>query len=157
MKQTRISNLIAALAITALAGYFIIRQLAASGLATPNADLGMLIIQPVAALALGLMAIPIVRYRSALKKFMDDRGKRPALVDSRYAIRTLALAKSLSLTGSIFAGWHMSLIIYHVIEVGAEGIMPSVLGIIGSALMATVALVVEGLFRIPPDRDGEAA
>ena len=157
MKQTRISNLIAALAITALAGYFIIQQLSGNGMPTPNADLSMLVIQPVAAVVLGLMAIPIIRYRSALKKFMDDKGKRPALVDSRYAIRTLALAKSLSLTGSIFAGWHIALIVYRVVEVGAEGITLSVLGVIGSVIMATVGVIVENLFRIPPDRDGEAA
>lgn len=157
MKQTRISNLIAALAITALAGYFIIQQISGNGMPTPNADLSMLIIQPVAAVVLGLMAIPIIRYRAALKKFMDDKGKRPALVDSRYAIRTLALAKSLSLTGSIFAGWHIALIIYRVVEVGAEGITLAILGVTGSVIMATVGVVVENLFRIPPDRDGEAA
>ncbi len=157
MKQTRISNLIAALAITALAGYFIIQQISGNGMPTPNADLSMLIIQPVAAVVLGLMAIPIIRYRAALKKFMDDNGKRPALVDSRYAIRTLALAKSLSLTGSIFAGWHIALIVYRVVEVGAEGITLAILGVTGSVIMATVGVVVENLFRIPPDRDGETA
>lgn len=157
MKQTRISNLVVALAITALAGYFIVQQLTGNGMPTPNADLSMLIIQPVAAIALGLMAIPIFKYRSALKKFMDEKGKRPALVDSRYAIRTLALAKSLSLTGSIFAGWHIALIVYRVVEVGAEGITMAILGVTGSVIMATVGFVVENLFRIPPDRDGEAA
>lgn len=157
MKPTRISNLIVALAITSLAGYFIVQQVSATGQATPHAELGLLIIQPVASLVLGLMSIPIIRYRSALKKFMDEKGKRPALVDSRYAIRTLALAKSLSLTGSIFGGWHIALIFYRVVEVGAEGITPAVLGVVGSILMATVGVLVEGLFRIPPDRDGEAA
>ena len=157
MKPTRISNLLVALAITALSGYFVIQQVSANGHATPNADLGLLIIQPAASLVLGLMAIPIVRYRSALKKFLDDKGKRPALVDSRYAIRTLALAKSLSLTGSIFGGWHIALVVYRVVEVGAEGITPAVLGLVGSVIMAIVGVIVEGLFRIPPDRDGEAA
>jgi hypothetical protein len=79
------------------------------------------------------------------------------LVDSRYAIRTLALAKSLSLTGSIFAGWHIALIVYRVVEVGAEGITLAILGVTGSVIMATVGVVVENLFRIPPDRDGETA
>jgi hypothetical protein len=157
VKKTRISNLVVAMAITALAGYFVIRQLSGNGLPTPNADLSMLIIQPVAAIVLGLMAIPIIRYRSALKKFMEQKGKRPALVDSQYAIRTLALAKSLSLTGSIFAGWHIALIAYRVIEVGSEGITLAILGVMGSIVMATVGVVVENLFRIPPDRDGEVA
>ena len=157
MKQTKISNLVVALAITALAGYFAIQQISGNGMATPNADLGMVIIQPTAAVALVLMAIPIIRYRASLKKFLDDKGKRPALVDSRYAIRTLALAKSLSLTGSIFAGWHIALLAYRVIEIGGEGIVLAVIGLIGSLIMATVGVVVENLFRIPPDRDGEAA
>lgn len=157
MKQTRISNLLVALAITALAGYFVIQQLSGNGMPTPNADLGMIIIQPVAAVALVLMAIPIIRYRASLKKFLDEKGKRPGLVDSRYAIRTLALAKSLSLTGSIFAGWHIALVVYRVIEVGGEGIVLAVVGFVGSLIMGTAGIVVENLFRIPPDRDGEVA
>ena len=32
-----------------------------------------------------------------------------------------------------------------------------IVGFVGSLIMGTAGIVVENLFRIPPDRDGEAA
>lgn len=157
MKQTRISNLVLAAALTAVIGYFVIQQLTGTGQPTPDAALSMLILQPTATVLLVLLSIRIIRYRSALKKFLDSKGKRPALVDSSYAIRTLALAKSLSLTGSFFAGWHLALTVYRVSQIGADRITPAILGLVGSLVMTVAALVVENLFRIPPDRDGDKA
>lgn len=157
MKPTKITNLISFAVGVAVIGYFVIRQMVGNGLPAPSVELNIILIQPSLALILFLSAIPILRYRSNLKKFIDGKAKRPKPVDPTYAIRSLAFAKSVSLTGSIFVGWQSAILVYQILTPHTISFLNPVLGIVGALTMTVVGLVVENLFRIPPDQDGDAA
>ncbi len=157
MKQTKISTLIGIAGVIAIAGEFLIRQMVGQGLPAPTTGLNIVFIQPSLAVILTLSAIPMIRYRAGLKKFLDNKGPRPKPVDPAYAVRTLALAKAMSLTGSIFVGWQLAILFYQLSLPEATSLIQTVLGLIGAIIMFVVGLVIENLFRVPPDRDGEGA
>lgn len=156
MKPTRITNLVTSALIVGVVGFFVIQQMVGAGLPAPLIGLNLVLILPSLAIILVLSSIPIMRYRSGLKKFEEAKGKRPTPVDSTYAIRTLALAKAVSLTGSIFIGWALAMLTYQLISPEPK-LLLTILGLVGASLMVASGLVVENLFRIPPDRDGDAA
>ncbi len=157
MKPTKISNLLIAALLVAIGGFFVIRQMIGSGLPSPTAGLNIVLLQPALAIILTLSAIPMMRYRAGLKQFEEQKGKRPTPVDSSYAIRTLALAKAVSLTGSIFTGWQAAILISQLLSPVESKLVLSILGIVGALSMVAAGLIIENLFRIPPDRDGDAA
>lgn len=157
MKPTRIANLIVLFAIVAGVGFFVIRQLVGMGQPAPTIGLNLVVIQPVLATILALSAIPVIRYRRGLKKLESNPGKRPAPVDSRYAIRTLALAKAFSLTGSISAGWSLAVIFYQLTSPDNARLTLPILDFVGACLMVAVGLFVESQLRLPPDQEGDAA
>ena len=157
MKPTKLTNLVGIALIVAVVGFFVIQLLVGNGLPAPTVAINIVLIQPSLALILFLSAIPIIRYRSALKKFLDSKGVRPKPVDSNYAIRSLAFAKSVSLTGGIFVGWQSAILVYQLVVPQTTSFLTPVLGILGAITMTVVGIVVENLFRIPPDRDGDAA
>lgn len=157
MKPTKISNLLSAAASVGVAGFFVIQQMVGSGLPAPNIGLNIVLIQPSLAVILVLSAIPMMRYRSGLKKFEDDKGKRPAPVDSAYAVRTLALAKAVSLTGSVFVGWVSGVFVYELISPEGTKLLLTILGLVGALAMVAAGLIIESLFRIPPDKDVDVA
>lgn len=157
MKPTKLSNLVTAAALVGVAGFFVIQQLVGNGLPAPTIGLNIVLIQPSLAVILVLSAIPMMRYRRGLKRFEDDKGKRPAPVDSAYAIRTLALAKAVSLTGSIFVGWTLGVLVHQLISPEGTKLLLTILGLVGSLVMVAAGLAIENLFRIPPDKDADAA
>jgi ABC-type sugar transport system permease subunit len=157
LKPTKISNLVLLALLVAIGGFFVIRQMIGSGLPAPAAGLNIVLLQPALAIILTLSAIPIMRYRSGLKKFEEAKGKRPAPVDSAYAIRTLALAKAVSLTGSIFTGWQAAILINQLLTPIGSKLFLTIFGLIGALSMVAAGIVIENLFRIPPDRDGDTA
>lgn len=157
MKPTKPSNLITAAALVGVAGFFVIQQMVGSGLPAPTIGLNIVLIQPSLAVILVLSAIPMMRYRRGLKKFEEDKGKRPTPVDSAYAIRTLALAKAVSLTGSIFVGWTLGVLVYQLISPEGTKLLLPMLGLVGALVMVAAGLFIENLFRIPPDKDVDAA
>lgn len=157
MKPTKISNLISAAAIVGVAGFFVIQQMVGSGLPAPTIGLNIVLIQPSLAVILVLSAIPMMRYRRGLKKFEEAQGKRPASVDSTYAIRTLALAKAVSLTGSIFVGWALGVFVHQLVSPEGTKLLLTILGLVGALAMVAAGLIIESLFRIPPDKDADAA
>lgn len=157
MKPTKVSNLVTAAGLIGVAGFFVIQQLVGSGLPAPTIALSLVLIQPSLAIILVLSAIPMMRYRSGLQKFETEQGKRPARVDANYAVRTLALAKAVSLTGSIFVGWSGAVLVYQLISPEGTKLLFTVLGLVGALIMVAAGLVIENLFRIPPDKDSDAA
>ena len=157
MKPTKIVNLAIAGAAVALVGFFFIRQLVGAGIAAPVIAINLVVIQPILAAVLVLSALPIIRYRRGLSKFEVGAGKRPTPVESNYALRMLALAKAMSLTGSISAGWSIA-IIGNLLASQFEGkVLMPILGAVSALAMVAAGLVVENLFRIPPEKDGDAA
>jgi hypothetical protein len=157
VKATKLTNLAGIALVVAVVGYFVIQLLVGNGLPAPTISSGIILIQPTLALILFLSAIPIIRYRRSLKKFLDSEGQRPKPVDPTYAVRSLAFAKSVSLTGSIFVGWQVAILVYQLLAPQTTSILNPALGILGAFSMAVVGILVENLFRIPPDRDGDAA
>ena len=157
MKATKLTNLITIALTGAVAGYFVVQLIVGNGYPTPTITLNVVLIQPAISLILILSAMPMIRYRSALKKFVEDKGSRPKPVDSVYAVRSLAFGKSVSLTGSIFVGWQLSILVYQLLLPQGTGILNVVLGLVGALSMTIVGLIVENLFRIPPDREGDEA
>ena len=157
MKPTKFTNLITAAALVGVVGFFVIQQLVGNGLPAPTLGLNLVLIQPSLAVILVLSAIPIIRYRNGLKEFEEDQAKRPARVDSNYAVRTLALAKAVSLTGSIFVGWAGAILVYQLISPEGTKLLLTLLGLVGALAMVAVGLIIENLFRIPPDKDPDAA
>jgi ABC-type sugar transport system permease subunit len=157
VKPTKITNLITAAALVGVVGFFVIQQLVGNGLPAPTIQLNLVLIQPSLAVILVLSAIPIMRYRSSLKKFEVDQGHRPARVDSNYAVRTLALSKAVSLTGSIFVGWAGAVLVYQLISPEGTKLLLTLLGLVGALAMVVAGLVIENLFRIPPDKDADPA
>lgn len=143
--------------IVGVAGFFVIEQMVGNGLPAPTTGINIVLIQPALSVILILSAIPMMRYRSGLKKFETESGKRPARVDSTYALRTLALAKAISLTGSIFVGWQLGILVYQLISPEGTKLLLTILGLVGALVMVVVGLVVENLFRVPPDADTDAA
>ena len=157
MKPTKISNLLLIAFSIALVGFVVVRQIVASGIPAPTASLPTLLIQPAIVIILFGSALPMIRYRSALKKFADGKGPRPRLVDSAYAVRTVALAKAISLTGSIFTGWHIAILSFRLSTPSDSSVISMLVALAGSLALAVSGVVVENLFRVPPDRDGDAA
>jgi hypothetical protein len=156
VKPTKITNLITSALGVGVVGYLVIQQLVGAGMPAPVIGLNLILIQPALALILVLSAIPLMRYRFGLKKFEDGKGQRPTPVESAYAIRTLALSKAVSLTGSIFVGWSLAVLTHQLLSPEPK-LLFTLLGIVGAAIMVTAGLIVENLLRIPPDRDGDAA
>lgn len=157
MKATKLTNLVTMAIAVAVVGYFAIQIMVGNGLPAPTIAINVILIQPSISLILFLSAIPMIRYRNALKKFVDAKGARPKPVDSVYAVRSLAFGKSVSLTGSIFVGWQLAILVYQLLLPQGTGILNVVLGLAGALSMTVVGLVVENLFRIPPDRESDEA
>lgn len=157
VKPTKIINLITVAILVGVAGFFVIQQLVGNGFPAPAIELNLVLIQPALAIILVLSAIPMFRYRSGLKKFETEKGNRPSRVDSTYAVRTVALAKSVSLTGSIFAGWALAVLVSQLISPEATRFLMTILGLVGAVVMVGAGLLIENIFRIPPDRDTDAA
>lgn len=157
MKATKLTNLVTIAIAVAVVGYFAIQIMVGNGLPAPTIAINVILIQPSISLILFLSAIPMIRYRNALKKFVDAKGARPKPVDPIYAVRSLAFGKSVSLTGSIFVGWQLAILVYQLLLPQGTGILNVVLGLAGALSMTVVGLVVENLFRIPPDREGDEA
>jgi hypothetical protein len=157
MKATKLTNLISIASAVAVGGYFAIQIMVGNGLPAPTIAINVVLVQPAIALILFLSVIPMLRYRSALKKFVDDKGPRPKPVDPIYAVRSVAFGKSVSLTGSIFVGWQLAVLVYQLLQPQSTGVLYVVLGLGGAISMTVVGLIVENLFRIPPDREGDEA
>ncbi|MFM2024396.1 MAG: hypothetical protein RLZZ56_409 [Actinomycetota bacterium] len=157
MKPTKLMNLASIAFAVGIVGFFVIQLMVGNGLPAPTTAINIILLQPGLALILFLSAIPMLRYRAALKKFLDNKGERPKPVDPTYAIRSLALAKSIALTGSVFSGWHSAIVVYQLLAPQTTSLLNPALGVAGALIMISVGLIVENLFRIPPDRDGDAA
>jgi hypothetical protein len=148
MKPTKIWSLVSYLISAAIFGGVLAKTLTMRGFAVPVSPLNLAITLGGIGLALGLLAIPMARYRASLK----NSSKRTKRIGALYAYRVLVFAKSGSIVGSLFLGWHLGVLVIQLSAPAVAGnIVYTVLGIAGSTICAVVAVVVEYLFRIPPD------
>jgi hypothetical protein len=111
----------------------------------------LLIVLPVIAIGIYLASYPIYRYRKKAEKY--ESGPRPTRPNPFFAFRVLLVARAVALTGSLFAGWHAGqflwLISFSVAPAGL--VLPTVLGLLGSASMLSGGLLGEYNCRAPRD------
>ncbi len=111
----------------------------------------MLIVLPVISVAIYLASLPIFRYRKKAEKY--DSGPRPNRPNPFYAFRVLLVARAVALTGSLFAGWHLGQLLWLIsFSVAPTAlVLPTVLGLLGSASMLGGGLLGEYNCRAPRD------
>lgn len=150
MKPTKIWSLVSYSIGATVFAAVLSETLVMRGFTVPVSPVNLPVTIASVAIALGLLAIPMARYRAALKE-----PKKPAKrVAPLYAVRVVALAKASSLAGALFAGWHAGVLIVQLtLPAITGGVIFSVLGLAASLVTTAVALIVENLFRVPPDAD----
>lgn len=153
MKPTKVLSLIVATVVAAAITFVVVRALVANGGSIPVAPNNLLISIPSIAVIELLAAIPIFRYRRELTKFATG-GKRPKRIDPFYAVKILALAKATAISGSLFAGFSISLVILQAtLPVLPESIWLNVVAVVVSILLTVAALIIERACKLPEDGD----
>jgi hypothetical protein len=154
MKPTKILSLIIAAIVAAAITFVVVKALVANGGSVPVAPYNLLISIPSIAIIELLAAIPVFRYRRELVKFATS-GKRPKRIDPFYAVRILALAKASAISGALFAGFALSLVVLQAtLPVISESIWLNAIGLVESIVLIVVALLIERSCKLP--EDGEA-
>ncbi len=154
MKPTKFLSLLIATIVSAAATFAIVRAVIANGGSVPIAPNNLLISIPSIAVIELVAAIPIFRYRRELTKFATT-GKRPKRIDPFYAVRILALAKATAVSGALFAGFALSLVLLQAtLPVIPESIWLNAVALVESILLIVVALIIGRSCKLP--EDGEA-
>ena len=111
----------------------------------------LLIVLPVIAIGIYVASYPIYRYRKKAEKY--ESGPRPTRPNPFFAFRVLLVARAVALTGSLFAGWHLGQLLWLIsFSVAPAGlVLPTVLGLLGSASMLSGGLLGEYNCRAPRD------
>jgi hypothetical protein len=150
MKPTRLRFLLLIALPTALAGYFVATVLVGRGFQVPVSPINLLVTLAAIAVLLLALSIPIWRYRSAIR---ENVKKRPKRVDPFYAVRVLLLAKASSIAGSLFAGWHIGVVVFQLLSpvVIAELALQNFLGFLSSIALVIGAYLTEQLCKLPED------
>lgn len=154
MKPTKILSLLIATIVAAAVTFAIVRAVIANGGSVPVAPNNLLISIPSIAVIELLAAIPVFRYRRELAKFATS-GKRPKRIDPFYAVRIVALAKATAISGALFAGFAVSLVVLQAtLPVVPDSIWLNAAALIESIVLIVVAIVIERACKLP--EDGEA-
>jgi hypothetical protein len=157
MKPTKILSLLAGILISATVTFVIVKAVIANGGSVPVAPRNLLISIPSIAIIELLAAIPIFRYRRELSKFATT-GKRPKRIDPFYAVRILALAKATAISGSLFAGFALSLVILQAtLPVIPDSIWLNAIALVESILLIVIAIIIERACKLPEDSDAPEA
>lgn len=158
MKPTKIWSLLVATFVAGAITFVAVKALIANGGAVPVAPNNLLISIPSIAVIELLAAIPVFRYRRELGKYITT-GKRPKRIDPFYAVRVLALAKATGISGALFAGFALSLVILQAtLPVIPDSISLNALALIESIVLIVVAILIERACKLPEDsEDVEAA
>jgi hypothetical protein len=157
MKPTKILSLLAGILISATVTFVIVKAVIANGGSVPVAPKNLLISIPSIAIIELLAAIPIFRYRRELSKFAST-GKRPKRIDPFYAVRILALAKATAISGSLFAGFALSLVILQAtLPVIPDSIWLNAIALVESILLIVIAIIIERACKLPEDSDAPEA
>lgn len=158
MKPTKIVVLVINSAATALLAYLAIRIAVGSGLAIPVSEPNLLLTLPAIGVVNIGLAVPILRYKSATRRFVSGAQKaRPKRLNPFYAVRVVLVSKSAAIAGSWFLGWHLGVAANQVsTQVLSEALVNTVAGIIGSLVMVVAGVVSERACRLPED-DSTAA
>lgn len=157
MKPTKATALVSYASATSILGFGVSALLVRSGYALPLSPTNLLITLPVIAIVLVIMALPILRYRAAVKRAIEkpETAKQhpPKRVDPFFAMRVAVLAKAIAISGSVFLGWHAGVLIALVRapEVESGSVWRQVFGLLGSIALIVAGLIIENSCKVPPD------
>ena len=140
------------------AGYLLPKLVVSTGGAIPISPWNIIVTLPLIGIILLLMAIPMFKYRAAINARVKDSNKqRPMPLNPFYAVRLVLLAKAISISGSIFSGWHIGVVWLQLTSpVITAATMQNVFALIGSLVMTVCAIIVEHVCRITDDGNGAA-
>ena len=162
MKQTRVSTLISAAIATGILAFGFCAWMVRAGAAIPVSTTQLLLMLPTVAAILVILALPIFRYRAAIKAALEnpkDAKLAAAIkrVDGFYALRVAMLSKAVSVTGSMFVGWHVGVLISVVSapQWTAGSLWRCIFGLLGGGVMIAAGLIVERSCKIPPDAESD--
>ena len=157
MKPTKATALVSYAIATSILGFGVSLLLVRSGYALPLSPTNLLITLPVIAIVLVIMALPILRYRAAVKRAIEEpetaKQQPPKRVDPFFAMRVAVLAKAVAISGSVFLGWHAGVLIALVRapEVESGSVWRQVFGLLGSIALIVAGLIIENACKVPPD------
>ena len=156
MKQINILQLVLWFLIATSAGFGYSNWAAGNGYRIPISGISLSISIAVACVVLLLLALPIWRYKRALKKVLEVNKtnlQRPVPVDPFYAVRVLVLAKASAIVAALFIGWHLGVIIKLLSSpvVVADAYGPNLSAGIVSVVLLICAFVVQTICRLPND------
>lgn len=158
MKPTKILNLIAWAVLATTAGYLLPQIVVNQGGSIPISPLNIILTLPLIGVILLLMAIPIFKYRKALlARAKSVTAARPLPLNPFFSVRILLLAKSISISGSIFSGWHIGVVWLQLSSpIIPSSIVQNALALLGAILMTICAVLVERVCRVIDDGTGSA-
>ena len=153
MKPTKIFILVINAASTALLAYLGVRIGVGSGLAIPVSEPNLLLTLPAIGVVNIGLAVPILRYKSAIRRFSSGALKtRPKRLNPFFAVRVVMVSKSAAIAGAWFLGWHLGVLANQLsTQVVSDSIASTVAGIIGSLFMAVAGVIAERACRLPED------
>jgi hypothetical protein len=156
VKPTKFMNLVGWAVPAATAGYLLPQVVVNGGGAIPISPWNIIVTLPLIGIILLLMAIPMIKYRGALRARLKDSTKqRPMPMNPFYAVRLVLLAKSIAISGAIFSGWHIGVIWLQLTSpVVTAATAQNALALIGSVVMTVCAIIVERICRITDDVTG---
>ncbi len=136
-----------------------------NGYRVPISGISLSVSIAVVCVVLVVLALPIYRYKRALKKLLeakDAKAQRPVPVDPFYAVRVLLLAKASAIASALFIGWHAGVLVvlFSAPVVASEAVGPNLSAGITSVVLLICAFVVQGICRLPSDgqsKDGAVA
>ncbi|MFM6979939.1 MAG: DUF3180 domain-containing protein [Micrococcales bacterium] len=157
MKATKATTLLIAALIAGVAGYLTATYLVTHGYPMPSSGYNLMFTLPAIAVILGLLALPIWRYRRQTLKLaklktqtVSNQPPTVKRVDPFYAVRILMLAKATAVASALFIGWHLSLVFIESNKPDlTSSFFKNLVTLIGSVLALAIALVVEWICRIP--------
>ena len=150
MKPTKPSTLITYGIASAIFSFFLTMAFVSRGFAVPTSPYSLSFTLAGIGLVLIALAIPMLRYRAELNA-PKKVAKRLAPL---FAFRVVIMAKSTSIVANLFLGWHIGqAAMLLTLPVITSSILYAIVGLSTSAFTLGVAIWVEYVYRIPPDRD----
>lgn len=156
MRPTSIPLLLVVLVLSGGVGIALSQAVAARGGAVPVASwLTGIILLALAGVLLAL-GLPLRRYL----RESEERRLRPTLAPRRHqldlptAYRTVLLARSAAITGSVVGGLFGGQALYLIGPGGGDlldAVVPTVVAAVGGAVLAVVGVVVERWGQLPPE------
>jgi len=157
MKPINILSLVVWFVLAGVAGFFYSNWAVANGFHVPVSPLSLTVSIFVVAVILGLLALPIYRYKNALKKIREAKAgnaiAKPIPVDPFYAVRVLLLAKASAVTSALFIGWHAGVIL-NLLDapvLAVDALRPNLFATLVSVVLLALAFVVQSICKLPND------